>query len=763
MTLADDYKAAGWQLCDIPIGTKGPRTAGWQIKGAVSHGQGGVGLCHAFSGTCSLDIDDYPLALEWFDKNGVDLDALVAAPDAVQIVSGRVNRAKLLYRLDTPMASTSLCEYQKISEKTGKMQTFHAFELRCATKDGTSVQDVLPPTIHPDTGKPYTWAYGDDTFGHWSNLPPIPPALLAIWQKSQVVLPLEQKVAAEVKGATSAEVLKLLSGVDPDSSYADWLKVGMALHHEFKGSNNGLVAWNDWSSKGSKYQGIADLRGHWTSFKATATNPVTLGALRREEVAAPAQFEIVPQEAVEADIGEDTRPETIAKNKLEPRLVYVKSQETYYDMATNGHQWLSDRSLRHVFGPDMPIATVKDGKGGTKKVQIDPVTFLKNSKTKMIVDLVGMHPGAGRLYGEEGVRYVNSYIPMVVEEMAPHADEKEAFAFLWSRMKDQIFKDWLMQFYAHALQHPGVKIQSAPLLVSAAQGTGKNTLMKVLPEILFGSRYVRSMSGNVLGGQFNDAVSSAWWLYLEELRAGSNKSDRMHTTNKIKSWITDNTIEVHKKGLAPYDIKNRLQVVATSNFDDALQLDNNDRRWAIGEMLGPLTPRESIELYGFLLSERAPGVMRHIFRKVDISRFKPTAKAPETMAKKEMVIAGIGGWESRLIESMSAQEPPFDRDVFRLKDVSEIMMGQGLSAAALGRILRRHPFNCKLLPKFTNHRLWSWRNIAGWEAATEGQRLHHMQTGERVPGMHPGVPKAILEMSADGSVDSGGPNDDLLG
>lgn len=762
MTLFEEYKAHGWQLCDIPPGTKGPIATGWSERGAHSHGQQGLGLCHAYSGTCSIDVDDYVVALKWLATQGVDLDSLLTDPQAVQIVSGKVNRAKLLYRLDTPLASLQVAPFEKVSSKTGKLQTFHALELRCATRNGKTVQDVLPPTIHPETGKPYVWSYGDEAFGHWSNLPPLPSALLALWKAQQVLLPGEHKVAPQAtKGLSFAEIVKLLEQKDANEcAYDDWLDVGMALHHETGGSSSGYQLWCDWSAKCEKHD-TTHMPAKWRSFDAKTGNPVTLGFLLREQVAAPTDFDVV--ETAPADTGQDMRPEAIMKRELEDKLVFVRATEMYYDMSTTGHPWLTDRGIQHIFSCRMPFVERKkkapDGSTSSKVERINPVTWLKESSTKTTVDMAGMHPGASRLYNEDGMRFVNNFVPIIVNEVPPTVAEKEAFAFLWSRMRDPVFKSWLLKFYAFALQHPGVKIQSAPLLVSAAQGTGKNTLMKVLPEILFGSRYVRSMSGNVLGGQFNDAVGSAWWLYLEELRAGANKADRMHTTNKIKSWITDNTIEVHRKGLAPYDIRNRLQPTATSNFDDALQLDNNDRRWAIGEMLGPLTSAESIDLYGFLLSDRAPGVLRHIFRAIDVRDFKPAARAPETMAKKEMVVAGIGGWEAKIIEAMVAGEAPFDRDIFRLKDVSDLMMGQGITPHALGRMLRRDPFKCELLVGRL-HRFWTWRNQAAWTACSEGQRLQHMESGARPAGCLSGIPSAILAMSADAGVDS---NSDLLG
>lgn len=756
MTLFEEYQANSWQLCDIPLGTKGPTATGWNLRGAVSHGNQGLGICHAYSGTCAVDVDDYVIALDWLAKQNVDLDALLEEPQAVMIVSGKVNRAKLLYKLATPMPSLSLAPYEAVSKKTGKMQTFHALELRCATRDGKTVQDVLPPTIHPETQKPYTWAYGDETFGHWSNLPELPSALLALWTAQVSLSPPETKAPQAAKGASLAEITKLVAQHDPNSfAYDDWLKMGARIHHETAGSATGYAIWCEWSARCPKHDDT-QMPTKWRSFHSDAKNPVTLGGLRREEVAAATDFEAITV----PDVGVDTRPETVVQRLLGDRLVFVRAQEMYYDLECGGHPWLSDRGIQHVFSPHMPLVEKIAPDGSKKTAQVNPVLWLKNSKTKKMVDMAGMHPGASRLYAEDGMTFVNNFVPITVEELSPTVYEKEAINFMWSRMVDPVFQSWLMKFYAYALQHPGVKIQSAPLLVSAAQGTGKNTLMKVLPEILFGSRYVRAMSGNVLGGQFNGAVGSAWWLYLEELRAGANKADRMHTTNKIKSWITDNTIEVHKKGLEAYDIRNRIQVTATSNFDDALQLDNNDRRWAIGEMRGPLSTAESNELYGFLLSERAPGVLRSVFRRVDVSGFKPSARAPETVAKSDMIVAGIGGWESKIVEAMVNREAPFDRDVFSLKTVAELLMGQGATPHIIGRMLKREMFRCEQLPNGRKHRLWAWRNIAIWKGATEGQRLSHIETGARPADCPDVVPLHILAMSADGVVDSAS---DLLG
>lgn len=765
-----DYIRHGWLLCSIPPGAKAPRQEEWNLReNAISdpaRAVVGAGLCHAWSGTCAIDIDKLDTAREWLASKGVDLDALLAAPDTVHISSGRPGRAKLLYALPTPLPSLKVAPYEKLDPETEKPKKYHALEFRCATKDGLSVQDVLPPTIHPDTGRPYEWRYGDDLVGDWRNLPSLPEALAALWQSQ--IRPIVQSGPVAPVGAEFEELQALLESEDADADYDTWLAVGLAVHHETRGAQQGFALWDAWSANGSKYKGRQDLEPHWRSFRPDANNPITIGWLRSRQIAKPTDFPVVPAgtEAPATEFsgvrnehfGEDTRPGAAIRQILETRLVFVVGQGSYYDMQAKAEAWLDDRAVRHLFCPRMPVV-ITPGKSGQpdKIAKPDPVDFLKNSETKTVVDAVGMHPGAPRLFTEDGRCYVNRYASRTIEPLRPKPFERDAFHFLWSQMTDKVFREWLLRFYAHAVQRPGVKVQSAPLLFSEATGTGKNTIARVIPELLFGAQWVRSMSGNVLGGQFNDVVGETWWLYLEELRAGATKADRIQTTNKLKSWITDSRIEVHPKGMKPFDIRNRMQITATSNFNDAVAIDNNDRRWAIGELVKPINERASIDLYqGFLLTERAPGVLQHIFRDVSLVGFNPTARAPFTSAKKAMIKAGIGSWESEIVERMVALEPPFDKELFSLREAHQLLLGRGpVSQHVLAAVLRKPPFNCRLLLPFSKARLWAWRNVERWMRCGEAQRLLHMDTGQRPlgPGWTSDIPAPLLAMSADADIE----------
>lgn len=67
-------------------------------------------------------------------------------------------------------------------------------------------------------------------------------------------------------GLSVEQMQTLLEGLDPDMGRDEWIRVGMALHHECEGDDTGFDLWNDWSSQGGKYPSEEGLRAQWDSF-----------------------------------------------------------------------------------------------------------------------------------------------------------------------------------------------------------------------------------------------------------------------------------------------------------------------------------------------------------------------------------------------------------------------------------------------------------------------------------------------------------------
>lgn len=78
-------------------------------------------------------------------------------------------------------------------------------------------------------------------------------------------------------GVDEGAIREALAHLDPSMGYADWLRVGMALHHETQGAGFGL--WDEWSSTGEQYPGTEALEPHWDSFGRHSGPAVTMRSL----------------------------------------------------------------------------------------------------------------------------------------------------------------------------------------------------------------------------------------------------------------------------------------------------------------------------------------------------------------------------------------------------------------------------------------------------------------------------------------------------
>jgi len=275
----DAYIRHGWKLVPIPHGTKGPNTKGWNKpentlgSSAQLPTTHGIGLAHAYSGTMALDVDHWDRAVQELAQQGIDLLELYTASNAVTIVSGKAGHGKLLYQMPFGLTLPS----KKLIDSDDHGGKYNYLDFRCATANGLTVQDVLPPSTHPETLQPYSWG----GTGHWTRLPMIPPQLLAYWQS--LVDADQQRTISDGSGVDSSwdDLRQALEFVSPDLNRDDWVNIGMALHWAGIQTNQpdaGFHLWDEWSSKSpTKYRGQRDLTNCWRSF--SPDGGVTLGTL----------------------------------------------------------------------------------------------------------------------------------------------------------------------------------------------------------------------------------------------------------------------------------------------------------------------------------------------------------------------------------------------------------------------------------------------------------------------------------------------------
>ncbi len=286
-TLFEIYSQLGWALCPIPAGLKHPTGEAWNspfmagLPPDWAEVRGGCGLMHAYSGTGAIDVDQLVAALVWLQlKRGIDLQGLLDAPDAVQIVSGAEGKAKLLYRLPGDLVLPTV---------TFSHEGRHMIQFRCATKGGKSVQDVLPPSVYPGTARRYRWGGKGD----FRRLPTIPWDILELWMTEAGLAgagtkddrgngrSTTQPIDLDPQGQEMRKIRAALKVLNPDMVRDDWLKVGMALH----AADPGLLGlWEEWSRGGDKYDNDPSQprpEAIWDGFGRGGGPQVGLGTLYR--------------------------------------------------------------------------------------------------------------------------------------------------------------------------------------------------------------------------------------------------------------------------------------------------------------------------------------------------------------------------------------------------------------------------------------------------------------------------------------------------
>lgn len=208
-----------FHLVPIEPGRKYPKSDDWGNTALSDPEEAGmfyqarptwnIGVALGPSRLCSLDIDNdaaFSLICECF---GLDLDDLIAStptikgrgrrlmfrvPDGVDLPYHKLNwpsrndpdgskhKAALAAATEAKKAGDTERE-ARIRKVAKRWSIFTVFELR-ASGDGKQRQDVLPPSIHPDTKQPYKWITQPR-----SPWPEPPKWLLAIWTDWEKIRP----------------------------------------------------------------------------------------------------------------------------------------------------------------------------------------------------------------------------------------------------------------------------------------------------------------------------------------------------------------------------------------------------------------------------------------------------------------------------------------------------------------------------------------------------------------------------------------------
>ena len=253
---------------------------------------------------------------------------------------------------------------------------------------------------------------------------------------------------------------------------------------------------------------------------------------------------------------------------------------------------------------------------------------------------------------------------------------------------------------AFKLQNPRVKINHA-VLHGGDEGSGKDTMW---------APFIWSVCGPGLknrGLVDNDGLNSQWGyaleseiLILNELKE-PEASQRRALANKLKPIIAapPETLPINRKGLHPYDMVNRMMVLAFTNDPVPISISSGDRRWfCIWSSAGRMDPSAAQDMWRWYRSGGFETIARWLADR-DVSKFNPSAPPMWTEFKENLIENGMSMAESFILTQIRART-----DEFRLGVVATPFYG------ICDRLMAVGPAGVKIPPSALLHAL----KEAGW-------------------------------------------------
>ena len=783
----------GLALVPIEPGEKGPKGKAWNTPDGfitdadtaeafwLEHPDHNLGVVLGPSRVCSLDVDDVALSrIALRDAFGLDLEALAAAyPTAV----GNPARFRVMFRVpdgvelsrrslawpnqaDPDGSILKALTAQMVAAKDAGDATREAalrmaaepfkkitvFELR-----GGAVQDVLPPSIHPGTGQPYTWRIPPSAAG----LPDLPAELLNIWLNWDQLKPQALAVcpwaikstpagsqpaprprpATAPSGSSLPEVIpefnrtydiatlieghgyKRIGGkwLCPHSSSGDpgvTISEGkLYSHHSSDPLANGhkndafdvyCILVHDGNQREAT-KAAARMLGLDAKSRPPAPPPIgeltqapsanepvgnLEGGLTSEEVhrhATPATSE--PGAAASSVNGVEGGSTMDIANAMR-RFALVEGTTNVWDMdkakpmkrggfeALIGKplakEWM-ERTDKKLIAPEQAqeldqARRLSAKKGGALK--LDPIErYVYIDGTKDVWDREKKRriaEGAVKMaMGEEYKWWLNSQDRRVVDvdhivfdptmtkdpniyintfeglPLEPVRDDAACENLRWLISflcnHDEEALSWLTKWLAYPLQNMGAKMDTAVLMHSIMEGSGKSLLFADVFGQLYG-QYSAPVGQTQLEGSFNAWQSRKLWAVFEEV---VSRDQRYNQVGKIKHMITGKTVRMESKFINGWEEANHMNAVFLSNEIMPWPISDDDRRMLVMWPLQTL-PVERQKAIGRELANGGVAALYGWLLALDLGDFNQRTRPPKTEARQRLVALSRTAWQTFL-------------------------------------------------------------------------------------------------------------------
>ena len=376
-----------------------------------------------------------------------------------------------------------------------------------------------------------------------------------------------------------------------------------------------------------------------------------------ERIAPTEEF---PDEAA-AIVKEVERKEAgrLEKNEWFGRYAYVQSDDSYFDMVTRRE------TPRNVFNALFRHVDCRSIHLRSKRVQAS-VYFDERRQENGAPAVIGMTyaPGEGVLVARDGLVYGNRWVDMR-PDMSGSDTIGDHDISMWvnhcrTLVPEEAELDHIWNVMAYKVQRPNVKINHA-VLHGGDEGSGKDSMWAPFLWAIGGPhQHNRSIIENKgLDSQWGYGLE-AEVVILNELKEPEAR-ERRALANRLKPIIAapPETLTINRKGLHPYEMLNRLQVIAFTNDPMPISIPSQDRRWFCVWSHAPrMDADDANALWAWYKSGGFEKIAAWLHQR-DVAAFNPAAAPPVTEWKLNMVEHGLSVAESFLVEMMHNRIGPF--------------------------------------------------------------------------------------------------------
>lgn len=525
---------------------------------------------------------------------------------------------------------------------SGKLRGYPGIDLKTA---GGFV--VAAGSVHPN-GNAYTW--DDDLLAvPLDEIRDAPANLIELLRRTEAVASSEP---GEITPDGLLRLLGCLNVTDYTDDESAWRDLMMASHHATGGA--GLAEFVQWSIGDPAYADAADsVTARWYSLGGKPGG-ITASTLFKavfdaghgdvvKAVTARSDFDDVDDDDIE--LSDRTRQRNDNDDVAE-RFVWVADAECF--VRCSDSKQFSKEQFRSLYAGawqegDILNAIWRD------KLPMRKFESLVYLPWEPEVVANGHGGECYNLWRDSSINPKEGDVSVFLEHMA----------YLFP---DETERELAIDYLALLTRKPAVKINFA-MLVRGKQGTGKSWLGALVATIM-GHANVSRPNSAIVVEKYTDWQLGKQLAIIEELMANG----RMDVANRMKSSITDPYLNIRPMYGKAYTVPNRLNFISFTNHDDALPIENGDRRWLV--FFSPAVPAGEeyyARLFQFLDGD-GPAAVAHWLEQRDV-KLNPKGVAPMTRGKAEMRMMSMGDVEQHLSDLLAAGDAPFDFGLVRVDDV----------------------------------------------------------------------------------------------